>query len=93
MTVACRDNPVSLPESAQALDDVLAVVPQRGRKGALGRCAAGFLQSMALHLSVGVCVDEWLFELERGRYTSRLLWVIYAGVPAVRPGGGVGGGS
>jgi transcriptional regulator with XRE-family HTH domain len=37
--------------------------------------------------------DYGLFELGRGRYTSRLLWVIYAGVPAVRPGGAVVGGS
>jgi hypothetical protein len=33
VTVAGRNNPTSLLESAQALDDVLAVVPQRGREG------------------------------------------------------------
>jgi hypothetical protein len=49
---------MSLLESAEALDDVLAVVPQRGRKGTLACCAVCFLKSMALHLSVGVCVDE-----------------------------------
>lgn len=35
----------------------------------------------------------WLFEFERGRCTSRLLWVIYAGVPAAWPGGAVVGGA
>jgi Transposase DDE domain len=34
-----------------------------------------------------------LFELRRGRYTTRLLWVIYARVPDVRSGGAVAGGS
>jgi len=34
-----------------------------------------------------------LFELERGRCTSRLLWVIHAGVPAAWPGGAVAGGA
>ena len=50
---------MSLFESAQALDDVLAVVPQRGRKGALGRGAVGFLESVALHLGVGQVIQGW----------------------------------
>ena len=45
---------MSLLESAQALDDVFAVVPQRGRKRAMGCCAVCFLESMSLHLGVGV---------------------------------------
>ena len=49
---------MSLLESAQALDDVFAVVPERGRQGTLACCAVCFLKSMALHLSVGVRVDE-----------------------------------
>ena len=49
---------MSFLEAAEALDDVLAVVPQRDRKRALRCCAVCFLQSMALHLSVGVRVDE-----------------------------------
>ena len=56
--VAYRDNPVSVLEAAQALDDVLAVVPERGRDRAMGRCAVCFLESMALHLGVGVCIDQ-----------------------------------
>ena len=55
---ACRVSPVHPLESQEALDEVLAVVPQRGRKGTLACCAVCFLQSMALHLRVGVCVDE-----------------------------------
>jgi hypothetical protein len=56
--VACRDNPVSVLEAAQALDDVLAVVPERGRDRAMGRCAVCFLESMAgagVHTSPTSC--------------------------------------
>ena len=49
---------MSLLESAQALEDVVAVVPQRDRKGTLACCAVCFLKGMALHLGVGVSVDE-----------------------------------
>ena len=49
---------MSLLEPAQPLDDVVAIVPQWGRKRALACCAVCFLKGMALHLGVGVCVDE-----------------------------------
>ena len=49
---------MSLLESAEALDDVLAVVPQRGGKRALACRAVCFLKGMAFHLGVGVRVDE-----------------------------------
>ncbi len=41
-----------------ALDDVVAVVPQRGRKRTLACCAVCFLKSAAFHFGVGVRVDE-----------------------------------
>jgi hypothetical protein len=62
-TIACRNNPVSLLESAQALDDVLAAVPQRGRERAAGCCYVCFLESMALHLGVGVLWRTQIFQL------------------------------
>ena len=39
------------------------------------------LQPFRIQLgSHSVASLTWLFELRRGRYTTRLLWVIYAGV-------------
>ena len=54
---------MSLLEPAQALDDVVAVVPQRGRKRTLACCAVCFLKGMAFHFGVGVCVDECGFRV------------------------------
>ena len=54
---------MSLLEPAQALDDVVAVVPHGGRKGTLGCGAICFLKSTALHLSVGVLWRSQIFQL------------------------------
>ena len=71
---------MSLLEPAEALDDIVAVVPQRGRKRTLACCAVCFLKGMALHLSVCVRVDERGFRVsvpeplgEQGQGHARLV--------------------
>ena len=90
---------MSILESAQALDDVLAVVPQRARKGAMDCCVVGFLESMALHLGVGVCVDERGLRVgvpeplgEQGQWHAGVVEMHRPGVPEhvrVDPGRGI----
>jgi hypothetical protein len=98
-----------LPRQAATVKEFIAAINRKdyAEARALGGKNVGIPYSKFVSGFATTAYDRWvqkrllrqsngvtrLFELERGRCMSRLLWVIHAGVPAAWPGGAVAGGA